>query len=97
MTGPEYYRRAEQLAAKADEYLGQGEGQDTVGVWAAAAQVHATFALAAATAVDSPADRRAWSDVAGTRLSGRVPSPGHDIRQNRRPGVSTARSLRPCR
>lgn len=95
MTGPEYYRRAEQLAAKADEYLGQGEGLDTVGVWAAAAQVHATFALA--TAVDSPADRRAWSDVAGTWLSGQGPEPGHDIRQNRRPGVSTARSLRPCR
>jgi hypothetical protein len=95
MTGPEYYRRAEQLAAKADEYLGQGEGQDTVGVWAAAAQVHATFALA--TAVDSPADRRAWADVARTRLSDQGPEPGHDIRQNRRPGVSTARSLRPCR
>ena len=32
MTGPEHYRRAEQLAAKADEYLGQSEGQDTAGV-----------------------------------------------------------------
>ncbi len=76
MTGPEHYRRAEQLAAKADEYPGQGEGQDTAGVWAAAAQVHATLALAAATAADSPADSRAWADAAGTRLSDQGPGPG---------------------
>ena len=76
MTGPEYYRRAGQLAAKADEYLGQGEGQDTAGVWAAAAQVHATLALAAVTAVGSPADGRARADVAGTRLSVQGPEPG---------------------
>ena len=52
------------------------EGQDTAGVWAAVAQVHATLALAAATAVDSPADGRAWADVAGTRPSGQSPEPG---------------------
>lgn len=75
MTGPEYYRRAGQLAAKADEYLGQGEGQDTAGAWAAAAQVHATLALAAA-AVDSPADVRARTDVSGTRPSGQGPESG---------------------
>ena len=76
MTGPEHYRPAEQLAGKADEYLGQGEGQDTAGAWAAAAQVHATLARAAATAVDSPADSRAWADAAGTRLSAQGPEPG---------------------
>lgn len=27
MTGPEHYRKAEELAAKAGEYLGQGDGQ----------------------------------------------------------------------
>jgi len=48
VTGPEHFRRAEQLAAAA-KHLGQGEGQDTAAVWAAVAQVHATLALAAAT------------------------------------------------
>jgi hypothetical protein len=51
MTGPEHFRRAEQLAAEAAKHLGQGEGQDTAAVWAAVAQVHATLALAAATAL----------------------------------------------
>jgi hypothetical protein len=48
MTRQEHFRRAEELAAKAGEYLGQGDGQDTAAVWAAVAQVHATLALAAA-------------------------------------------------
>jgi hypothetical protein len=48
MTGPEHLRRAEGLAAKAAEYLGQGDGQATAAVWAAVAQVHATLAVAAA-------------------------------------------------
>ena len=48
MTGPEHFRRAEELAAKAEEYLGQGDGQDSAAVWAAVAQVHATLALATA-------------------------------------------------
>ena len=51
MTGPDHYRKAEELAAKAHEYLGQGEGQDSAAVWAAVAQIHATLALAAATAL----------------------------------------------
>ena len=49
MTAPEHFRRAEELAAKASEYLGHGDGQDSAAVWAAVAQVHATLALAAAT------------------------------------------------
>ena len=48
MTGPEHFRKAEELAAKAREYLGQGDGQDSAAVWAAVAQVHATLALATA-------------------------------------------------
>lgn len=48
MDGPGHYRKAEQLAAKASEYLGHGDGQDSAAVWAAVAQVHATLALAAA-------------------------------------------------
>ncbi len=67
MTGPDHYRMAEELAAKAHEYLGQGEGQDTAAVWAAVAQIHATLALAAATAVGTTAaDGRAWTAAAGT-------------------------------
>jgi hypothetical protein len=48
MAGEEHYRRAEELAAKAAEYLGQGDGQDSAAVWAAVTQVHATLALAVA-------------------------------------------------
>ena len=67
MTGPEHYRRAEELAAEAHRLLGQGDGQATASVWAAVAQAHAVLALAAATAVGaSGADNRAWADAAGT-------------------------------
>jgi hypothetical protein len=55
MTGPQHYRRAEELAVKASEYLGQGDGQDSVAVWAAVAQVHATLALDAAIATTAAA------------------------------------------
>jgi hypothetical protein len=69
MTGPEHYRRAVELAAEAHRLLGQGDGQATAGVWAAVAQTHAVFALAAATAVGAPgADHSAWADAAGTRF-----------------------------
>jgi hypothetical protein len=50
MTGPEHYRRAEELAAQAHRLLGQGDGQATAGVRAAVAQTPAVLALAAATA-----------------------------------------------
>jgi hypothetical protein len=60
VTGPEHFRRAEELAAKAEEYLGQGDGQDSAAVWAAVAQVHATLALAtAAETVRGRPDHRA--------------------------------------
>lgn len=79
MTGPDHYRKAEELAAKAHRLLGQGEGQDTAAVWAAVAQVHATLAHAAAAALGTTAaDGRAWADVAGTKLSGGTePGPRH--------------------
>jgi hypothetical protein len=47
MDGRAHYRKAEQFAEKAAEYLGHGDGQDTASVWAAVAQVHATLAIAA--------------------------------------------------
>ena len=47
MDGPAHYRKAEELAEKAAKYLGQGDGQNSAGVWAAVAQVHAILAVAA--------------------------------------------------
>jgi hypothetical protein len=43
----------------------------------ATAQVHATLALAAATAVNPATDNdnQAWLDVAGAKLSGQSPEP----------------------
>jgi hypothetical protein len=74
MTGPDHYRQAEQLTAKAHDYLGQGEGQDSAAVRAAVAQIHATLALAAATALGTTAaDGRAWHEVAGTKYSAGTP------------------------
>jgi hypothetical protein len=71
MNGLDHYREAEKLAAKADELLGHGEGQDTAAAWAAAAQVHATLALAAVTALGAtlPAgDREEWVKEASVVL-----------------------------
>jgi hypothetical protein len=45
MTGPDHYRKAEELAEKAHAYLGQGDGQESAAGWAAVAQIHATLAL----------------------------------------------------
>ncbi len=71
MTGPDHYRKAEELAGKAHEYLGQGDGQDTAAVWAAVAQVHAALALAAATALGTrDVDNRVWADTAGSKWLG---------------------------
>ena len=71
MTGPDHYRKAEELTATAHDYLGQGDGQSAA-VWAAVAQIHATLVLAAATALGTTAaDGRAWTEVAGTKFSAR--------------------------
>ncbi|MGW4075921.1 hypothetical protein ACWELB_20825 [Streptomyces asiaticus] len=75
MTGPEHYREAERLLAEADNIAEQG---GDMGEMIAAAQAHATLALAAATAqaalIDSEhfsgmpeADVKAWYEAAGTR------------------------------
>jgi hypothetical protein len=66
MTGPGHYFRAEELLVVA----GRAQDEDDAARVLAIAQVHATLALAAATAVNTPADNRAWIDVAGTKLSG---------------------------
>lgn len=64
MSGPEHYREAERLA-------GSVSADDL-----AAAQVHATLALAAATALIQPgqyraADLDAWREVAGNSTGGK--------------------------
>jgi predicted trehalose synthase len=64
MTGSDRYRKAEELTAKAHECLGQGEGQDSAAVGAAVAQIHATLALAAATALGTTAAGGAQSRLA---------------------------------
>jgi len=65
MTGPEHYRQAELLI----EHINDPKKWD-MRVFAAA-QVHATLALAAATAVGTEgADSRAWADAAGTKPGG---------------------------
>lgn len=66
MDGPEHYHRAEQLAAEAYRHLGQ-ENEQAAATWAAVAQVHATLALAAATALKREHDSLAWMGVAKHR------------------------------
>jgi len=68
MTGPEHYAEAERLLALADRHSqGAAYGREWA-VTLTAAQVHATLALAAATAVGTAGpDGHAWADVAATR------------------------------
>jgi hypothetical protein len=68
MTGPEHYYEAQQLLA--DPNYGEPKGigrSETI----AAAQVHATLALAAATALagDSSQDIQAWRVAAGIQAA----------------------------
>jgi hypothetical protein len=78
MTGPEHYAEAERLLALADRHT---RGVTYAQEWTltlTAAQVHATLALAAATAVGTAGpDRHVWADVAATRPSASKPeAPG---------------------
>ena len=72
MTGPEHYKEAERLLSDAEEnHAHQGSGDPATPDLLATAQVHATLALAAATAL-APAhksvnhpDTVGWTKVAG--------------------------------
>ena len=73
MTGPEHYREAERLAGRARRYANRNDADPAVGqLLAAEAQVHATLALAAATALQPSnfgmqrAESKAWRAAAGT-------------------------------
>lgn len=77
VTGPEHFREAERLLVQANRRLGPNDREyahcrdDRAGL-RAEAQIHATLALAAATAlnpanrVQSDPDREAWRKAAGT-------------------------------
>jgi hypothetical protein len=89
MTGPEHYRAAERLLSDASFTNATGTPVSREGhpieprVYATLidrAQVHATLALAAATAIPLVrnhvlAEMKAWSDAAGTRPDAEPPTP----------------------
>ncbi|MBM0256364.1 hypothetical protein [Micromonospora sp. 4G55] len=55
MTGPEHYREAERLAARAEQHITEDARDMRIAeVTAYVAQVHATLAVAAATAINDP-------------------------------------------
>lgn len=71
MTGPEHYREAERLLT-----VGVGQrGSDTDRICVAAAQVHATLALAAATALSDPNDGMPVPDWTAWNQAAAVPEP----------------------
>jgi hypothetical protein len=83
-TGPDHYREAERLADRAHHYT-YGDGGDPVtgAALAAEAQVHATLALTAATAMQAPVDGiepgmaphewQAWQAAAGVERTKDAP------------------------
>lgn len=78
VTGPEHYRKAEQLLEEAE--IAGSEGGFLPYRQIQLASVHATLALAAgATLGTSPTEGRAWADVAGVRPDGggTEPAPRH--------------------
>jgi hypothetical protein len=84
VTGPEHYREAERLLAEARKAIapkrsayplqpGQPTSAELYERNIAEAQVNATLALAAATAVGGlDPDSRAWADVAGNQVQQRI-------------------------
>lgn len=75
MTGPEHYRKAEELAKTAARWPESSDALALIGL----AQVHATLALTAATAMSAPVDgaeegmagheAHAWYQIAGVMPS----------------------------
>ncbi|MFH9072740.1 hypothetical protein [Streptomyces alboflavus] len=75
MTGPEHYRKAQKILSAITTEHGAILVEDGTAEVIAAAQVHATLALAAATALSNPdrgsavahinADTCAWREAAG--------------------------------
>ena len=68
MTGPEHYTEAERLLTLAGRHSSGATYGPEWTLTLTAAQVHATLALAAATAVGAAGpDSREWADAAATR------------------------------
>jgi ABC-type branched-subunit amino acid transport system substrate-binding protein len=63
VTVPDQHGKAEEFAAEAVKYLGQGGGAETAAVWAALAQVYATLAVAAA--IEAAAVSRGRPEIPG--------------------------------
>jgi hypothetical protein len=63
VTGPDHYSRAELLAQEAYKRLGQDDEQGAA-PWAALAQVHATLAYTAVTAVGADKNWHEWLEIA---------------------------------
>jgi hypothetical protein len=77
MTGPDHYRQAEELLGYAEALPAEERGGQEDMSFLTEAQVHATLALAAATALSAPdrgasvsdvrSDRRAWEQTAAVQ------------------------------
>jgi hypothetical protein len=68
MTGPEHYHAAEKLLEENQEHPSSSINKTASLI--GQAQVHATLALAAATALGSGSlESREWADIAGTKLT----------------------------
>jgi hypothetical protein len=71
MTGPEHYLAAERLLGEIDQR--RNAPLDITTRRVGQAQVHATLALAAATALGSGS--RSWAEATGTEAAGDQPAP----------------------
>jgi hypothetical protein len=70
MTGPTHYSMAEFRIGEAQDAFRQGDPDGRAASHIAMGQLHATLALTAATALGtSGTETRAWTEVAGTKLS----------------------------
>lgn len=74
MTGPEHYRRAEAILAEAEHEFVTGTGDAVTADRIATAHVHATLALAAATAMctlpPATAEMGAWRSAVAPAKGG---------------------------
>ncbi|QOC56061.1 hypothetical protein SEA_CLOWN_63 [Gordonia phage Clown] len=68
-TGPDHYREAERLLAGADETIANLPPEERVVVLMSQAQVHATLALAAATALSGVISNTVAPDTAINELA----------------------------
>ncbi len=88
MTGPEHYREAERLMAE----ISPEWQAEPITVNTRKAQVHAILALAAAAAVKTEHDQKAWIDAAATKHGVGTPQARGTTKQ---PPVRTVRRQHP--